>query len=53
MSTNSLDIISELFKLSTIHLSKMAYSYKEILHIPFQNILSNIFGYYALLNLQN
>ena len=31
----------------------MAYSYKEILHIPSQNILPNIFGYYALLNLQN
>ena len=30
----------------------MAYSYKEILHIPTQNILHNIFGYCALLNLQ-
>jgi hypothetical protein len=35
------------------HLRKMAYSYKGILHIPSQNILPNISGYCALLNLQN
>jgi len=35
------------------HLRKMVYSYKEILHIPSQNILPNISGYCALLNLQN
>jgi hypothetical protein len=53
MSTMTSMLFLKVFNLSPVYLSKRAYSYKEILHIPSQNTLPNIFGYCALLKLQH
>ena len=53
MSTMTSILFLKVFNLSPVRLGKRAYSYKEILHIPSQNNLPHIFGYCALLNLQN